>query len=66
MVRLNLTSDNERNWEETTTFVKELEKKILSIIRKGNFSLAYKDGLLFEKVTELEKFNEMCKKKWFK
>ena len=27
MVRLNLTSDNERNWEETTTFVKELEKK---------------------------------------
>ena len=66
MVRLNLTSDNERNWEETTAFVKELEKKKLSIIRKGIFNLAYKDGLLFEKVTELDRFKEMCMKKWLK
>ena len=58
MVRLNLSSDNVRSCEETTTFVKEL-KKIINCYKKGNSNLVYKQGLLFEKYKESDKFTEM-------
>ena len=46
MVRLNLSLDNVRNCEETTTFVKEL-KKTINCYKKENSNLVYKQGLLF-------------------
>ena len=61
MVRLNLSSDNVRNFEETTMFVKECEK-VIKCKKKGNLNLAYKQGLLFEKFKESDKFNEMLRK----
>ena len=61
MVRLNLSSDNVRNCEETTMFLKESEK-IIKCKEKGIFNLAYKQGLLFEKSKEPDKFKEMHKK----
>ena len=61
MVRLNLSSDNVRNCKETTTFVKECEK-IIECKKKGILNLTYKQGLLFEKSKEPDKFKEMYKK----
>ena len=58
ILRLNLKSDNVRNCEETTTFVKEL-KKIINCYKKGNSNLVYKQGLLLEKYKEPDKFTEM-------
>ena len=57
MVRLNLSWDNVRNWEETTTFMKVFEK-IFKCKKKGIFNLVYKQGLLlkkFKKVISLKK-----------
>ena len=45
-MKLNINSDNVRNCEETTTFVKEL-KKSNNCYKKGSSNLAYKQGLLF-------------------
>ena len=61
MVRLNVSSDNLRNCEETTMFVKECEK-ILKCKKKGIFSLTYKQGYLFKKSKESDKFKEMYRK----
>ena len=52
MVRLNLISDNIRNCEETTTFVKEFEK-IIKSKKKGILNLAYKQGFLFKNQNSL-------------
>ena len=61
MVRLNLSWDNVRNYEETTMFVKECEK-IIKCNKKGILNLAYKQGLVFEKSTEFDQFKEKYKK----
>ena len=58
MVKLNLSSDNVRNFKEKTTFVKEYEKNIESK-KKGIINLTYKQGLSFEKSKETDKFKEM-------
>ena len=63
MVRLNLSLDNVRNCEDTTMFAKEFEK-IINHKKKGILSLAYKQILLFKKLKEPDKFNEM--EKWCK
>ena len=55
MVGLNLSSDNVRNCEETTMFEKVCKKK-------GILNLAYKQGHLFEKSKEFDKFKEIYKK----
>ena len=47
-MRLNLSSDNVRNCEEITMFVKECGK-IIKCKKKGTINLADKQGLLFEK-----------------
>ena len=47
-MRLNLSSDNVRNCEEITMFVKECGK-IIKCKKKGTLNLADKQGLLFEK-----------------
>ena len=60
MVRLNLSSDGVINCKETTTFVKECEKNI-ECKKKEILYLAYKQGLLFEKSKEPEKFRKIYK-----
>ena len=45
MVRLNLSLNNVRNCEETTTFMKKYEK-IIKCKNKGILNLACKQGLL--------------------
>ena len=45
MVRLNLSLDNVRNCEETTTFMKKY-KKMIKCKNKGILNLACKQGLL--------------------
>ena len=52
MVRLNLISDNVRNCEETTTFMKEFEK-IIKSKKKGILNLAYKQRFLFKNQNSL-------------
>ena len=58
MVRLNLSSDNVRNCEKKTMFVKECEK-IIKCKKRGILNLAYKQGILFEKSKESFKFKEI-------
>ena len=63
MVRLNLSSDNVRNCDETTTFVNESEKIIKEKgKKKGIFNLAYKQGILFKKSKDAQKFKELYEK----
>ena len=72
MVRLNLSSDGGKiefkfRWGKKlyiTTFVKECEK-IIECKEKSISNLAYKQGLLFEKSNEPDKFRETYKK-WSK
>ena len=60
MMKLNLSSDNVRDCEETTTFLKECGK-IIKCKKKGILKLAYKQGFLFPKLEESDKFKEMYK-----
>ena len=59
MVRLNLSSDNVRNCEETTMLVIECEKNI-KFKKEEILNLAYKQGLMFGKSKKSDKFKEMC------
>ena len=56
-MRFNISSDNVRNCEEITMFVKECGK-IIKCKKKGTLNLADKQGL-FEKWKEPDKFKEM-------
>ena len=60
MVRLNLSLNNVRNCEEATKFKNDFEK-IMKCKKKGIVNLAYKQGLLFEKFKEIDKFKELYK-----
>ena len=51
MMILNLSSDNIRNCEETSIFLKE-SKETIKCKKKGILNLAYKERLLFQKSTE--------------
>ena len=53
-----------RKCKETTTFVKECQN-IIECMKKGILNSANKQGLLFEKSKEPDKFKEICKK-WSK
>ena len=59
MVRLNLSSDNVRNCEETTMLVIECEKNI-KFKKEEILNLAYKQGFRFGKSKKSDKFKEMC------
>ena len=58
MVRLNLSLDNVKNCEKTTTFMKGFEK-IIECKKKGILNFKYKHGLLFEKFKKSNKFKEI-------
>ena len=60
MMRFNLSLNNVRNKEETTTLEKAC-KKIIKCKKKGILNLAYKQGFLLEKSKESDKFKEMYK-----
>ena len=59
MVRLNLSSDNVRNCEETTMLVIECEKNI-KFKKEEILNLAYKQGFMSGKSKKSDKFKEMC------
>ena len=60
-MRLNLSFHDVRNCKETITFVKECQN-IIECKKKGILNLANKQGLLFNRSKEPEKFKEMYKK----
>ena len=64
MVRLNLSSNNVRNCEKITRFVKECEK-IIECKEKGILNLAFKQDFYLKNrknPTSLKKFIKKCSK----
>ena len=57
---LNLRSENVKNCEDAIPVVKKFDN-IIKCKKKGIRNLTYKQGLLFKKFKELDRFKEMLK-----